>query len=549
MANLSDLLDIGLNEGSDTLQSIANAVTKLPENIQRFVTNPQAFNELFGYNPMPKQTGFAAGATGLPPQSPFGGGILNPKNEGYEEGYQQGEPVAIAAMVSPGYGSAAKFAAPKAYQKLENYMIKSGGMIPLEAFHGTPHKIQGAFDINKVGTGEGAQAYGHGMYFAENPVVAKEYQKLDPAGGPTAPTRRTLNGVELEPGTPEYHAGTLLSRNGVTLKSAKDMVKSWIDDPSAMSAGEKTVEGWKKTFDTLNGISKKSAFKELPHEGNLYKVDIPDEHIPNMLDWDKPLREQPEILKTLGVDVKKFDKLKAQREAMPAQFDIEIPEELAQYNKAMALEKQMREMAVDTPGKYFYEGLIKKYGTQKAISEALAEKGIKGIRYLDAGSRGKAAERSSNFVVFDPSSVKILEENGKKLFSNDYRGEHTAPHKTEDNAPGHQLDKIFPDDIYGPNSHRYYGHGNTTMDKDTMSIMQSVKGKPEQELKVYRSVPKEHAGEDIYPGDWVTPNLDYAEQHGQRFENGYHILEKTVPAKHIWTDANSIHEFGYDPSE
>jgi len=140
-----------------------------------------------------------------------------------------------------------------------------------------------------------------------------------------------------------------------------------------------------------------------------------------------------------------------------------------------------------------------------------------------------------------PSSINTQEY--------DYRGEHTAPHKTEDNAPGHQLDKIFPDDIYGPNAHRYYGHGNTTMDKDTMSIMQSVKGKPEQELKVYRAVPKEHAGEDIYPGDWVTPNLDYAEQHGQRFENGYHILEKTVPAKHIWTDANSIHEFGYDPSE
>jgi hypothetical protein len=288
-------------------------------------------------------------------------------------------------------------------------------IVGMMAYHGTPHKILGKFDINKVGTGEGAQAYGHGMYFAENPAVAKEYQKLDPAGGSLLPTRRTLNGVELEAGTPEYHAGTLLSRNGVTLKSAKDMVKSWINDPSAMSAGEKTVEGWKKTLETLNGIPKKTAFKELPHEGNLYKVDIPDEQIPNMLDWDKPLREQPEILKTLGVDVKKFDKLKAQREAMPEKFDIDIPEELAQYNKAMNLEKQMREMAVDTPGKHFYEGLIKKYGTQKGISEALAEKGIKGIRYLDAGSRNEAAKRSSNFVVFEPSTVKILEENSKPV--------------------------------------------------------------------------------------------------------------------------------------
>jgi len=61
---------------------------------------------------------------------------------------------------------------PEAIQELTQLMPSIGG---LTAWHGTPHKIQGAFDISKVGTGEGAQAYGHGMYFAENPAVAKEY--------------------------------------------------------------------------------------------------------------------------------------------------------------------------------------------------------------------------------------------------------------------------------------------------------------------------------------------------------------------------------------
>jgi hypothetical protein len=102
MPDLSDLLNIGTSsDGSSTLDSIANLVTKLPENIARFVTNPQAFTQLFGSNQMPQQTGFAAGATGLSPQSPYGGGILNPKNEGYEEGYQQGEPVAVASNFLP----------------------------------------------------------------------------------------------------------------------------------------------------------------------------------------------------------------------------------------------------------------------------------------------------------------------------------------------------------------------------------------------------------------------------------------------------------------
>ena len=52
----------------------------------------------------------------------------------------------------------------------------------MTAYHGTPHTFPGTaenplgeFDPTKIGTGEGAQAYGHGLYFAENEDVAKEY--------------------------------------------------------------------------------------------------------------------------------------------------------------------------------------------------------------------------------------------------------------------------------------------------------------------------------------------------------------------------------------
>jgi len=132
----------------------------------------------------------------------------------------------------------------------------------------------------------------------------------------------------------------------------------------------------------------------------------------------------------------------------------------------------------------------------------------------------------------------------------DYRGSHKAPYKTDDGttAPAHELDKTYPEDVYGPQGHNYYGMGDK-MDKDTLTILRAARGKPDQPIKVYRAVPSEHSGEDIYPGDWVTPNLNYAEQHGERFNNGYQILEKTVPAKHIYTEGNSLHEFGYDPSE
>jgi hypothetical protein len=276
----------------------------------------------------------------------------------------------------------------------------------ITAWHGSPHTFN-RFDISKVGTGEGAQVYGHGMYFAEAPAVAKQY--ADELG--------TTIGVN---GKPLFDKGKIVGTTGNTeiddylvanLGNADLARNNILNDIREVKATN--PDAVKHYENLLIDLDKHKILNE--QKGNLYKVDIPDEYVPKMLSWDKPLREQPEILKTLGFDVKKYDKLKAQRDAMPEKFDIDIPEELAQYNKAMALEKEMREMPIDFSGKYFYESLIKKYGTQKAISEALSEKGIKGIQYLDAGSRGKATERSSNFVVFDPTNVKILERNNQPV--------------------------------------------------------------------------------------------------------------------------------------
>ena len=44
------------------------------------------------------------------------------------------------------------------------------------AYHGSPHSFD-QFDTSKIGTGEGAQAYGHGLYFAGNEGVAQQYKE------------------------------------------------------------------------------------------------------------------------------------------------------------------------------------------------------------------------------------------------------------------------------------------------------------------------------------------------------------------------------------
>ena len=86
---------------ADLLRKNADKIINLPAEAQRFITNPQAFTELFGANQLPKETGFAAGAVGVPPKNIAGGGVLNPLNYQYNEGYESGEPIGIAASLLP----------------------------------------------------------------------------------------------------------------------------------------------------------------------------------------------------------------------------------------------------------------------------------------------------------------------------------------------------------------------------------------------------------------------------------------------------------------
>ncbi len=133
----------------------------------------------------------------------------------------------------------------------------------------------------------------------------------------------------------------------------------------------------------------------------------------------------------------------------------------------------------------------------------------------------------------------------------DYRGHHKAPGKDEDNyhAPAHELDRLYPKDVYGELGHHIYGDGGSSrkMDREVLNILREARGNPDHPITIYRAVPSEYKDADINPGDWVTPTLDYAHNHGLREFDSHHIIEKTVPARHLFTNADSLHEFGYDP--
>ena len=133
----------------------------------------------------------------------------------------------------------------------------------------------------------------------------------------------------------------------------------------------------------------------------------------------------------------------------------------------------------------------------------------------------------------------------KSLLENDYKGSHTAPDK-ESGEPLYDLINTYGEDIYGPNAVRYYGGGrdSTIMDNFSVTIIKSVRNKPNAQVKIYRAVPKDVM--EINNGDWVTTNPTYAKEHGRIYlDNKYKVLSKIVSAKDVYSDGNSIHEYGY----
>ena len=264
-------------------------------------------------------------------------------------------------------------------------------MAGITAFHGSPHKFS-KFDMSKIGTGEGAQAYGHGLYMAENPKVAKEYAKMSPMVD--APPNRTFLGNELSPGTPEYHAGTLLEQSGMTIPKAKREVQGWIDEHIAKGRPQEdqAFQGWGKTLETLNQAKKKSDFG-LGRKENLYKVDIPDDQIAKMLDWDKPLSEQSETIRTVFKDIVKKNNPKESNRQIDKYLNARSGQEVYELAKHQWYDR----------GK-----------SDASLSKLFSKKGIPGIKYLDGGSR-TGGKGTSNFVLFADDIAKILERNDQPI--------------------------------------------------------------------------------------------------------------------------------------
>lgn len=325
---------------------------------------------------------------------------------------------AAAAREGVAYGPAS--------QQLGGLLSEAYNPAGITVFHGSPYPFK-KFDPTKIGSGEGAQSYGYGHYVAESPVVAKSY-------------REALSEPEL------YKKGRQVKTSA---GSNMDTAKAWLQDsfesgasnPFEDAIAKVAASPIKQKEEVISALQKlQSRGVQMQKGGFEYKIDLPDEQIAKMLDWDKKIGDQPKEVKKELVNF--------------------VEENLAdQLQQAKDLAKKYNDTfdIEDLNGRNLYQWITEKMGgAHDKASEALKSYGIPGIRYLDEGSRGnfkaqttykgepygdvvsfatkqqlddyiteKAAEgfgvktfpQTSNFVVFPGNEdlLKILERNNQPL--------------------------------------------------------------------------------------------------------------------------------------
>jgi hypothetical protein len=230
----------------------------------------------------------------------------------------------------------------------------------IRAYHGSPHDFD-RFDMSKIGTGEGAQAYGHGLYFAENEGVARSYKA---AGQPSYVGADRIQAAQ-----------DLLKEAGGDRRAAIELAHQRMKSTTKYSEGKLWTDVV-NNFDDLVGKG----------PGRMYEVNI-NAHPEQFLDWDKPLSKQgAHVQENVGNLVRGNEELQS---VLPTAVGENV------YTRLLPMHGIGRGAGID----------------HERISGALREAGIPGIKYLDQGSR-TAGEGSRNYVVFDDKLIDIIKKYG-----------------------------------------------------------------------------------------------------------------------------------------
>jgi len=290
--------------------------------------------------------------------------------------------------------------------KLEDYKAnenKPKSKQQIDAYHGTPHDFD-KFSTQYMGTGEGAQAFGWGMYFTDVKDIAKKYaEKLSKEtwsydnkniSSETLEYLFTADEPSLdiewsEDRIKELSKIAIDKIKKIYIPDYKDIAKtSWSEKqrkemPAKIKEANNSIKELKDIINSKN-ISKK-VDKNL-YDVTLHKGKTPDQY--TYLEWDKKPDKQ-QVGKLLS---------KLTQDQLDRGF---------YYG-----------LSPDATNQNLYKGLSRALGGDKAASLFLLENGIDGIKYpAESISRGTTSEtaRGFNYVVFDENAVTIEAKSKQRL--------------------------------------------------------------------------------------------------------------------------------------
>lgn len=235
-------------------------------------------------------------------------------------------------------------------------MRDRGSPEPIIAYHGTPHSFE-KFDPAHIGSGEGNQAYGQGLYFAGHEPVSEWYRhQLSARRDPLLPKY----GLDAEDGA---NVGMQIAAHGGDVDAYKAKLEQHLE---ILRGREDTSKAHKNEIARTEGkIGFLNDAERNP--GHLYEVAI--DHPPEqMLDWDAPISGQSPAVSS------------ALRALYP-----DVPD------------------TARRPVGQLYDTLVSQLGP-KGATKALKDAGIPGIKYLDQGSRG-GGKGTHNYVTFDAPRI------------------------------------------------------------------------------------------------------------------------------------------------
>lgn len=251
-----------------------------------------------------------------------------------------------------------------------------------KAYHGSPYTFD-HFDLGAIGTGEGAQGHGWGLYFAQDKQIAKSYKDTlshhmygDNDLMFNEEALNKLYSTLSDKAHTEADYDKLSVIENILITHTEDDVLNNSDEMFDAEA----VKWWKNQRE----IYLNKEYKE----SSLFEVDIPEDDV--LLDEKRNINEQPKKVQ-------------------------------------QAVRKMYRSLGYKTSalkyvtGKEFYDTVAAEKGGQKEASEFINEHGIKGITY-DGGNDGKC------FVVFDDKAIQIINR-----YNQEHKGSYAGAYDADQN--------------------------------------------------------------------------------------------------------------------